>query len=90
MVDVYIKKKKRRVFITCEFCKLRFARKCKIKKYTIDIDDKVCDEFEPSKYISCDNKFIDIKVCLNNMKKKKWGCGKCKTGKIVKLIEKER
>ena len=89
MVAVFIKKKKRKLYITCQYCKYRVGGKCKKKNIKMNPDSKICKLFEPVLYIYCKYQFIHRDVCLNNIKVSKYGCKTCKMGKIMKLIEKE-
>jgi hypothetical protein len=95
-----MKKKNQDLIITCKFCiysknsiiDKRREVVCEKTKKEVSEKTPICENFECVKFIFCENRrrgrgqWIAIAVCLNRQLTKKYGCNKCKDGKVIKKL----
>ena len=83
MSSARIKRKRKTINITCEYC-IKFNKECKYS----DKDSKICNDFVVCKELFCDKcgYWLDFIVCVNRLNTKHKKCWGCKQSKIIKKI----
>lgn len=90
--------------ITCKFCSKYYhlsvegrlntsiLRACTEGRRSVTVDSKRCSRFELTPYFYCNknHQWVYVVACRSRIEKKYEGCGRCKTGKLIKELRKER